>query len=131
MSALKKKKRKPDAAAGKFAIAFGGFALILAIFVANVLGQKLRLAAPGLMLLGWGMGQVSLAKKWQGSKDAKKEDEQDATSVACQPDSDNLEKLEKSGSMQNVFVLLGWVLLSVTVVSIVCCGYLFLFHRKQ
>ena len=40
---MKKKKRKPDAAAGKFAIAFGGFALILAIFVANDLAGTIQL----------------------------------------------------------------------------------------
>jgi len=65
----------------------------------------------------------------QESEDTEKHDEDDATNIEYQ--SESLEKLEKSGSMENVLVLLTWVLLFVAVVFIVCCGYLFLFHHRQ
>jgi hypothetical protein len=123
---VKQKRRKPDTAAGNFAIAFGGLVLMLAIFASANLGRKLAAMSSGLMLLGWGIGQVVSAKKWRGL-----EDKQDATNVGHQLESDDLEKLEKSGSMQNVFKLLGWIFLFVVVASIVGVSYLFLFHRKE
>ena len=128
-----KKIRKPDAAAGNFAIAFGGIVLIFAMFSSANLGRKLAAASSALILLGWGIGQVTSAKKMarQESNDATKKDDQEATDVEYLPESESLEKLEKSGSMQNVFKLLVWVLLFVAVVFIVCVGYLFLFHHGQ
>ena len=39
--------------------------------------------------------------------------------------------MEKSGSMHNVFVLLGWIFLFLAVVDAFGIGYLFMFLRKH
>ena len=122
---MKRKKRQPNAAAGNFAVAFGSTALMLAIFVAHDLGQKCRGMAAGLLLLSWGLKEVAAAKKWKQEP----EDEHYATTPEEIRESVRDEKMEKSGSMHNVLVLLGWIFLVVVVISALGVGYLFWTRR--
>jgi len=120
-------KRKPNAAAGNFLIISGGFVLILSIIFANDLGQKLRGMAAGLIALSWELKEVAAARKWEKEP----EEKHYATSAKDILESKREEKLEKSGSIQNVFKLFGWIFLFIIVVSIIGVGYLFLFHRPH
>jgi hypothetical protein len=120
---MKRKKRQPDAAAGNCAIAIGGIVLILAILLAHDLGQKCRGMAAGLIGLSWGLKEVAAAKKWKQES----EEEHYATTAKEIREGEQEEKMEKSGSMHNVFKLLGWALLFVAAATIVSLGYLWFF----
>jgi len=123
---MKKQIKRRDPGTGVFAMAFGGLALILAILSTNDLWQRLKLVAPGLMLLSWGSRYFAAAKKQEKQAlDGKPH----AISAEDRLESERLEKLEKIGSTHNVLVLLVWIFLFVAVVSIIGVGYLFLFHR--
>jgi hypothetical protein len=122
---MKWKKRQPNATAGNVAIAFGGIVLILAMFVAHDLGQKCRGMAAGLLGLSWGLKEVAAAKKWKQEP----EGEHYATTPEEIRESEQEEKLEKSGSMQNVFVLLVWIFLVLAVAGAFTVGYLFWTRR--
>jgi hypothetical protein len=60
---VKKRDPKEYESAGKFAVGFGFVGLILAIFYGAALADRLRLAAPSLMLLGWGSRQLASVRK--------------------------------------------------------------------
>lgn len=122
-----RKKRKPDAAAGKVAIVLGGSVLILTIFFATDTGQRLRGIIARLIALPWGLKEITAARKWEQEP----EEKHYATSAKDILESEREEKMEKSGSMHNVFKLLSWIFLLVIVVSIVGIGCLFLFHRPH
>jgi hypothetical protein len=122
---MKRKKRQPDATAGSFAIAIGGIVMILAIVIATNAGQKYRGMAAGLLSLSWGLKEVAAAKKWKQEP----EDEHYATTPEEIRESVQEEKLEKSGSMHNVLVLLVWIFLCLAVVGAAGVGYLFWTRR--
>lgn len=123
--------RRPNPAAGAFAVIFGGICLILATFVASDPARRLSGAGFGLKLLGWGSSQIVAARRVsRESKDAKVQDEH-AAAREYQPQDERLEELEKSGSMSNVLVLLTWVLLSIAALFLLAFGYLILFHRGR
>jgi hypothetical protein len=125
LDTMKRKKREPNAAAGNFAIAIGGSVTILTLFVAHDLGQKCRGMAAGLLGLSWGLKEVAAAKKWKQEL----EDKHYATTPEEIRESVQEEKMEKSGSMHNVLVLVGWIFLFLAVVGAVGVGYLFWMRR--
>jgi len=133
---MKKKGRKPDAKAGVFGICFGVAALAMVIFYPHNSGEsagtRYSLAGFSILLLAWGSGQIAAARKMEGqeSEDAKVQDEHDVTS-GYPPQSEGVEKLEKSGSMTNVLVLLTWILLAVAVLFLLGFGCLMLFRHER
>lgn len=78
------------------------------------------------MGLSWGLKDVAAAKKWEQEP----EDEHYAKTAEERRESESHEKMEKSGAMQNAFILLGWVFLFIAAVAIFGLGYLFLFRRR-
>src|SRR5258708_30638362 len=63
---MRKKKRKPDAAAAKFAIGIGVFCLAAVIFASKLdLGQICFGAATAIMAFSWGSQELAAAKKWK------------------------------------------------------------------
>jgi len=71
--------------------------------------------------LSWGLKEMAAAKKWKQEP----EDEHYATTPEEIRESVREEKMEKSGSMHNVLVLLVWIFLSLAVVGAIGVGYLF------
>jgi hypothetical protein len=118
---MKRKKRQPDAAAGGLAITMGVGGLAIALFSSLSPGQRFGAAATGCMGLSWGLKEVAAARKWKQEPEA----EHYATTAEEIRESVQEEKLEKSGSMHNVLVLLGWIVLLLAVVGGIAVGYLF------
>lgn len=73
------------------------------------------------MGLSWGLKELAAVKKW------KQEPEEEHYAITPEEirESEQEERMEKSGSMQNVFVLLGWVFLFLIVIGAIAVGYLF------
>ena len=117
---MKRKKRQPDAAAGRLAVAMGVGCLAIALFSSLSPGQRFGAAASGCMGLSWGLKEAAAVKKWKQES----EDQHYATSVRDILESEREEKLEKSGSIQNVLVMLAWIFLFLAVVGAVGVGYL-------
>jgi hypothetical protein len=120
---MKKKRRKPDAKAGTLGVCFGVAGLAMALLFPHNSGEspgsRYSLAGFSLILLGWGSRQIAAARKMEsrGAEDASGKDE------------DQVADEYVSGSMHNVFILFGWVLLFVAAVAVIGLGYLFLFHH--
>lgn len=133
---MKKKSRRPDAKAGMFGVCLGLTGLAMVLFYPHNSGEspgtRYSLAGFSILLLAWGSGQIAAAKKMesQKSEDVTVQDERDMTGES-QTEGDSLEKLEKSGSMSNVFALLTWVLLSIAALFLLGFGYLMLFQHKR
>jgi hypothetical protein len=76
MSAVKKKKREPDIAAGRLAVVLGSLGLVLVIcFISRpgYWGHKMSLAGFALTSLAWGRSEIAAAKKKkQREEDAKR-----------------------------------------------------------
>jgi hypothetical protein len=123
---MKRKKRKPEAAAGYFAIISGALCISIGMFSSLSRDQRYGGAATGLMGLAWGLKEVGAAKRWAQEP----EEEHYAKTAEERRESERFEKMEKSGSMQNVFRMFGWVFLFIAVVAIIGLGYLFLFHHR-
>jgi len=115
------KKREPDAAAGNLAIVMGVGCLSIAVFSHLSPGQRLGAAGCGLSGLSWGAKEIAAAKKWKQEP----ETEHEATSITDKLEIERYEKMEKSGSMHNVLVLLAWIFLFLAVVGAIGVGYLF------
>jgi len=83
--------------------------------------QRFGAAATGFAGLSWGLKEINAAKKWK--------QEPEAEHYAITPkeirESEQEEKLEKSGSMYNVLLLLGWIFLFVAVVGAIIVSYSF------
>lgn len=126
VSGVKRMKRRPEAGAGYFGVIGGAVCLGIGVLSSLSAAERLRDAACGLMALSWGLREVVAAKKW----DKQPEQEHYARTAEERRESERYEKLEKSGSMQNVMVLFGWSLVLVVVVATVGLGCLFLFHRR-
>src|SRR5271154_5455232 len=122
---MKQKNQEQIEVAAKFAAGLGVVCLILVILVPADFGAKCRGAVAGLALLGWGSSQLALARKRKKDSESRQEQIQDERLEK------QLEKMDKSGSMQNVVMLLSWILLIIFAVCVLCVGYLFLFHRRQ
>jgi hypothetical protein len=122
---MKRKKRQPDATAGGLAVAMGLGGLAVALFSSLSPGQRCGAAASGCMGLSWGLKEIAAAKKWKQEP----EDRHYATSAKDVLESEREEKLEKAGSMHNVFVLLARIFLFLAVVGAVGVGYLFWMRR--
>ena len=118
---MRRKKRQPDSAAGILAIVMGIGSVCIAVFSSLSSVQRYGAAASGLMLLSWGLIEVIAAKKWKQES----EEEHYATTPEEIRESEQEEKLEKSGSMGNVFELLGRIFLFVIVAGAIVVGYLF------
>lgn len=118
---MKRKKRQPDAKAGGLAIAMGLVCFGIALFSSLSSGQRFGAAASGCMGLSWGLKELAAVKKW------KQEPEEEHYAITPEEirESEQEERMEKSGSMQNVFVLLGWVFLFLIVIGAIAVGYLF------
>lgn len=126
---MKKKPRKPDLTAGVFAVGFGSFCLLLVIFASADPSRKFYGTVAGVSLLGWGIAQISEAKKLERrqAEAAAKHDPHDPADVYdCKPD-----KFEKSGSMFNVLRLLVWIGFGFAAISALIIGYLFLFYHAK
>jgi hypothetical protein len=95
--------------------------LAIALFSPLSPGQRFGAAASGCMGLSWGLKEVVAVKKWKQEL----EEEHYATTTEDILESEREEKMEKSGSMHNVFVLLGWIFLFLVVVAAIAVGYLF------
>jgi hypothetical protein len=121
LDTVKRKKRQPDAAAGGLAVAMGVGCFAIALFSSLSSGQRCGAATSGCLALSWGLKEVAAAKKWKQEP----EDEHYATSAKDILESEREEKMEKSGSMHNVLVLLVWIFLFLAVVGAVGVGYLF------
>ena len=124
---MQKKKRQPDASAGRLAIAMGIGGFAIALFSSSSPGQRWRAAAIGCIALSWGLKEIVAAKKWKHEP----ENEHYAKTTEGRLESARYEKMEKSGSMRGVFELLGWILLFFAVVAIAGLGYLSLFHHRH
>jgi hypothetical protein len=122
LETMKRQKRQPDAAAGGIAVAMGIGGLAIALFSSLSPGQRCGAAASGCMAFSWGLKELAAVKKWEQEP----EDEHYATSAKDILESGREEKLEKSGSMHNVLVLLVWIFLFLAVVGVIGVGYLFL-----
>lgn len=122
---MKQKNQEQIEMAAKFAVGLGVVCLILVIFVRADFGSKCRGAVAGLALLGWGSSQLALARKRGKNSESRQEQIQDERLEK------QLEKLDKSGSMQNVVVLLLWILLIALAVCVICVGYLVFSHRRH
>ncbi|HEY4417706.1 MAG TPA: hypothetical protein VGO57_18585 [Verrucomicrobiae bacterium] len=118
---MKRKKRQPNAAVGRLTIAMGASYFLIAVFSSLNSQQRFGAAACGCSALAWGLRELAAVKKWQQEP----EDDHYATTAAEIRESVQEEKLEKSGSMHNVFVLLGWVFLFMAVAGAIVVGYLF------
>jgi hypothetical protein len=135
--AMKQKNQEQIEAAAKFSVGLGAICLVLFIFVDADWGTKLRGAAAGLVLLGWGSRQLALASKRKklDSENTGKENGSDEANGELQLRDkrleEQLEELDQSGSVKNVLTLLSWILLFVFLACAICVGYLFLFHRRQ
>lgn len=73
------------------------------------------------MGLSWGLKELAAAKKWKQES----EEEHYATTAEEIRESEQQEKLEKSGSMYNVIVLSAWIFIFLAIVGIIVVGYLF------
>ena len=124
---VKRKRREPSPAAGKLAIAMGLGSLSITAFPSVSFGDKCRVLGPGLMLLSWGLKEVAAAKKWKQEP----EEMHYGRTAAERRESEMSEKVEKLGSMSNVFVLLAWILFPVVGLCLLAFGYLMLFHRPR
>ena len=122
---MKRKKRQPDAAAGGLAVAIGVGCLAIALFSSLSPGQRYGSAASGCMGLSWGLRELAALKKWKQEP----EEEHYATTAEEMRESEQEQKMEKSGSMHNVLVLLGWFFLFLAAVGAICVGYLFWTRR--
>lgn len=130
---MKQKNQEQIEAAAKFSVGLGAICLVLFIFVDANWGTKLRGAAAGLMLLGWGSHQLALANKRKklDSENTGKEEAHGELQLEDKRLDKQLEKLDQSGSMKNVLTMLSWILLFIFVACVICVGWLFLFHRRQ
>jgi hypothetical protein len=118
---MKRKKRQPNVAAGSFAVAMGAGCFAIALVSSLSPGQRLRAAGSGCVGLSWGLKELVSAKKWKQEP----EEEHYATTPEEIRESEREEKMEKSGSMHNVFVLLRWIFLFLAVIGAIAVGYLF------
>jgi len=118
---MKRMKRQPDATAGGLAVAMGLGCLAIALFSSLSPGQRYSAAASGCLGLSWGLKEVAAAKRWKQEP----EDRHYATSAKDIRESEREEKLEKSGSLHNVLVLLARIFLFLSVAGAVVVGYLF------
>lgn len=130
---MKKRTRKPDPAAGTFAVCLGGLGLVMVIFyphqASESSGTRYYLSAFSISLLGWGINEITAAKKQKHEPGGTGgSEEQEATNFGLEDK--RLEKLEKSGSLENVVVLLAWVFVLIVAVALIGCFYLFLFHHR-
>jgi hypothetical protein len=115
---MKRKKRQPDAAAGRLAVAMGAGCFAIALLFSLSPGQRFGSATSGCLALSWGLKELAAAKRWKQEP----EEKHYATTVEEIRESKQEEKMEKSGSMHNVLVLLVWIFLSLAVV--VACLFL-------
>ena len=122
---MKRKKRKPEVAAGYFAVIGGALCLGIGMFSMSS-ANKYGAAGCGVMGLSWGLKELAAAKKWEQEP----EEGHYAKTSEERREAESYEKLEKSGSMRNVSVLLGWVFLFVAVAAVIGLGYLFWFHHR-
>jgi len=122
---MKRKRRQPVAAAGGLAVAMGVGCFAIALFSSLSPGQRFGAAASGCLGLSWGLKEVAAAKKWKQEP----EEEHYATTAEEIRESEQEEKMEKSGSMHNVLILLAWVFLFLGGVGAVGVGYLFWTRR--
>ena len=88
--------------------------------------SKYAAAASGVMGLSWGLKELAAAKKWKQEP----EEAHYARTAEERREAETYEKLEKSGSMRNVAVMLGWVFLLVIAVAVIGVWYLFRFHHR-
>jgi hypothetical protein len=125
---MQKKKRKPDAAAAKFAIGIGIICLAAVIFASKLdLGMKCMGAATSIMAFLWGSQELAAARKWR----QKLEDERKTMSVENRLESDRLEKAETSAPVTGWVVTFTWLLLSVTLLLFLGLGLFMLFHHQR
>lgn len=75
----------------------------------------------GCLGLSWGLKELAAAKRWRHEP----ETEHYAKTAEERRSAEQCEKIEKSGSIQSVFVLLVWSLVIITVV-VMGLGYLLL-----
>jgi hypothetical protein len=124
---MKRKKREPEVAAGKLAIFMGIGCLSIAVFSSLSTGRRLSAVSTGLIVLSWGVKEVAAAKKWKHES----ENEHYASSVKDRLESEKYEKMEKSGSMKNVFLLLTLVLLPIAALFLLVFSIMLYFRHKQ
>jgi uncharacterized membrane protein len=119
---MKRKRREPSAAAGIFSVVGGTVCLIGAVHVLLTHGQGFRAAAIGSTGIPWGLAELARAKRWRHEP----EDAHYATTPKEIRESESDEKLQKSGSMQNVLFLLGIFIAIVAVAATAAAGYMIL-----
>jgi hypothetical protein len=120
---MKRKRREPSIAAGIFSIVGGAFCL----FAFLTHGQGSRAAAIGIAGIPWGLAELARAKRWRHEP----EDAHYATTPEEIRESESDEKLQKSGSMQNVLFLLGIFILIVAVAATAAASYMILSAHRQ
>ena len=126
--AMQNRKRKPDAAAAKFAIGIGVFCLAGVIFAPKLdLGLKCMGAATSIMAFSWGSQELAAARKWK----QKLEDERKTMSEEDRLESERLEKAERSAPVTGWMVTFTWLLLSVTLLLFLGLGLFILFHHQR
>ncbi|HXC99305.1 MAG TPA: hypothetical protein VN048_08180 [Verrucomicrobiae bacterium] len=124
---MKRKKRKPEPAAGYLAICLGIGCLGIAMLSSMSSRERRTAVGAGLIGLLWGAKEFAAARKW----DQESKDKHEAISVRDQLESERFEKMKKSGSMTNVLAILKWFSLIVVVLFILSLVYLMLFHHDQ
>jgi hypothetical protein len=68
---MKRKKRKPDSAAGRLMMAMGAGSFALSLFSSFSPSQRFSAAAGGCSAFLWGLKEVAAAKKWEQEPDDK------------------------------------------------------------
>ena len=125
---MQKKKRKPDAAAAKLAIAMGVFCFAAVIFAPKSnLGETCMGTATAIMAFSWGSRELTAVKKWK----QKLEDERKIMSVEDRLESERLEKAERSAPVTGWMVIFTWVLLWVTLLLFLLFGLFMLLHHQR
>jgi hypothetical protein len=105
----------------------GASCFAIALFSSLRPGQRYGAASTACMALSWGLRELAAAKKWKQEP----EEAHYATTAQEIRDSEQAERLEKSGSMHNVLVLLSWIFLILFVAGAIGVGYLFWMKRTE
>ncbi|HTB85706.1 MAG TPA: hypothetical protein VK742_18820 [Candidatus Sulfotelmatobacter sp.] len=110
-------------AAAHVSAVLGGVMLVLAVLIPAESGTKFQEAAAGLAALGWGARQIVLIKKRKAGEELTRQEQVQDERLEKQ-----LEKMDKSGSMKNVGLLLVWILAALFLIFAGCVIYLRVVH---